>query len=509
MFPDCGKRAVISKDLQRYLSHPKGLCAEIHDFQKFLCESRPGHTQQVCENDTAKNEEEDESHKTKEEVSAKPKPQSSAAQISNRRPKSTTGKNALESKKLLKQPRPESQTAEEDQQSNHRSLRTPTCYASGTIASCAKRMLNVSQTRNANKIYVENESQGKLDGSTEQPVVNVNNISFKNASPQLVASKFKYSRGLAFNGGSTHSMNSITFQDMPNDESQGSRKQTPVSLDEINPKIPPQIPLVRTSSADSNKNSVCDNTSVAALLSSAKQCRQSGGDENNNVEHDRMAVSPFRVKSVSQNPDIESEESLSARITILTPNSAQRQVQLVLKKVCLLDPNMQERKVISNAQRMIQQRAQTAASSSVRITDMSRPSTSSNVTTLSMDGKLLDDQQQPEKMSGLEGYMNSYYREKTNSHSFQIGDLLPTVDDHNNKITRSRRGNAATNERSNSIPADISSQATQSTLLQNEDKIFLAKEGIELIRFKERQQSVSRKDKLQTKNHKTQVSSKF
>ena len=486
-FPDHGKRVVISKDLQRYLSHPKGLCAEIHDFQKFLCDSRPGHEQQVYKNDTARNEEEDESLKTNEEVPTKHNPQSSTAQISNnKRPKSTTGKNPLEGKKFLKQPKSETQTAEEDQLGSHRSIRTTTCYSSGTIASCAKRMLNVSQTRNGNKIYAENESQVKLDGTTEQPVVNVNNISFKNASPQLVTSKFKYSRGSAFKGGSTNSINSITFQDVPNNESHGSRKHTPVSLDEINPKIPPQIPPVRTSSADSNKYSICGDTSMTALLSS-------GCDENNNVEHDRMAVSPFRAKNVLQNPNAESEGSLSARIATLTPNSAQRQVQLVLKKVCLLDPNMQERKVVSNAQRMIQQTAQTAASSSVRITDISRPSTSSNVTTLSMDGKLLDDQQLPEKMSGLEGYMNTYYREKTNSHSFQIGDLLPAVDDHNNKITRSRRGNTTTNEGSNSIPDDINSQATQSTLLQNEDNIFLAKEGIELIRFKERQQSVSNK----------------
>ena len=215
-----------------------------------------------------------------------------------------------------------------------------------------------------------------------------------------------------------------------------------------------------------------------------------------------MAVSTFRTKSVSQKLDIDNEEGLSSRTTTLTPNSAQRQVQLVLKRVCLLDPNMQERKVVSNAQRMIQQRAQTAASSFGRITDISRPSTSSNVTTLSMDGKLLGDEQQPEKLSArsgipsLEGYMSSYYRDKTTGHSFQIGDLLPAVDDHNNKITRFRRGNSTPNERSNSIPGDPSSQATQSTLLQNEDKIFMAKEGIELIRLKERQQSVSSKKKL-------------
>ena len=372
-------------------------------------------------------------------------------------------------------------------------------------------MLNISQTRNASKncegsdFVTKQQSQGKLDGSTEQPAVNVNNISFKNATPQLVASKFRYSQGSAFNGGSTHSLNSITFQDVPNkDESQGNRKQTPVCLDEINPQIPP----VRTSSANSNKNSnpkqcASGDTTVSVLLSSGKECRQSGGDENNNVEHDTagIAVSTFRSTNMLGTLDIDNEESLSARITTLTPNSAQRQVQLVLKKVCLLDPNMQERKIISNAQRMIQQRAQTAASSSGRITNISRPSTSSNVTTLSLDGKLLEDQQQAEKLSarsglsGLEGYMNSYYKDKTNSHSFQIGDLLPAVDDHNNKITRLRRGNSTPNERSNSVPtpADMSSQTTQSTLLQNEDKIFMAKEGIELIRFKERQQSVSRK----------------
>ena len=446
----------------------------------------------------AKKEEEDESHKTKEEIPIKPKPQSSTDQISNsKRPKSTTGKNTFENKKSHKQPKAESQNAEQDQQPSHRSLRATTCYSSATIASCAKRMLNVSQT-------LKQQSQGKLDGSTDHPIVNVNNISFKNASPQLVASKFKYSQGSAFSGGSAKNINSIRFQDVPSDsESQENRKRTPVCLDEINLQSPPQIPQVRTSSADSNQNSDRGNASVSILMSSSKECKHSGGDENNNVEYDTvgMALSTFRTKNVSQNLDIDNEEGLSSRTTTLTPNSAQRQVQLVLKRVCLLDPNVHERKVISNAQRMIQQRAQTAASSSVRITDISRPSTSSNVTTLSMDGKLLGDEQQLEKlsarcgMSGLEGYMNSYYRDKTTGNSFQIGDLLPAVDDHNNKITRFR-GNSTPNERSKSIPGDPSSQTTQSALLQNEDKIFMAKEGIELIRLKERQQSVSRKTKL-------------
>ena len=447
----------------------------------------------------AKGEEENENHKTKEEISTKPKPQSSTDQTSNnKRPKSTTGKNTLENKKSHKQPKAESQNAEQDQQPSHRSLRATTCYSSGTIASCAKRMLNVSQT-------LKQQSQGKLDGSTEQPIVNVNNISFKNASPQLVASKFKYSQGSAFNGGSRKNINSIMFQDVPgDDESQGNRKGTPVCLDETNPQCPPQIPQVRMSSADSSQNSDCGNATVSVLMSSSKESKHSGGDENNNVQYDRvgMAVSTFRTKNLLQNLDIDNEEGLSSRTAALTPNSAQRQVQLVLKRVCLLDPNMQERKVISNAQRLIQQRAQTAASSSARITDISRPSTSSNVTTLSMDGKLLGDEQQLEKlsarsgMSGLEGYMNSYYRDKTTGNSFQIGDLLPAVDDHNNKITRFRKGNSTPNERSNSIPGDPSSQPTQSSLLQNEDKIFMAKEGIELIRLKERQQSVSRKTKL-------------
>ena len=442
----------------------------------------------------AKAEEEDENHKTKEEISAKPKPQSSTDQIS-KRPKSTTGKNTSESKTSHKQPKAESQNAEQDQQPSHRSLRATTCYSSATIASCAKRMLNVSQT-------LKQQSQGNLDGSIEQSIVNVNNISFKNTSPQLVASKFKYSQGSAFSGGSAKNINSIMFQDVLSDnESQENRKRTPVSFDQINPQSPPQLPQVRTTSADSNQNSDCG-ASVSLLL--PKECKHSGGDENNNVQYDTvgMAVSTFRTKNMSQNLDIDNEQGLSSRTTTLTPNSAHRQVQLVLKRVCLLDPNMQERKVISNAQRMIQQRTQTAASSSVRITDISRPSTSSNVTTLSMDGKLLGDEQQPEKlstrsgMSGLEGYMNSYYRDKTTGNSFQIGDLLPAVDDHNNKITRLRRGNSTPNERSNSIPGDPSSQTTQSTLLQNEDKIFMAKEGIELIRLKERQQSVSRKAKL-------------
>ena len=411
-------------------------------------------------------------------------------------------KNTLDSKKSLKQPKAESQSAEQDQQPSHRSLRATTCYSSATIASCAKRMLNVSQT-------LKQQSQGKLDGWTEQSVVNVNNISFKNASPQMVASKFRYSQGSAFSGGSAKNINSIRFQDVPSDsESQENRKRTPVCLDEINLQSPPQIPQVRTSSADSNQNSDCGNASVSILMSSSKECKHSGGDENNNVEHDTvgMSVSTFRTKNVSQNLDIDDEEGLSSRTTTLTPNSAQRQVQLVLKRVCLLDPNMQERKVISNAQRMIQQRAQTAASSSVRITDISRPSTSSNVTTLSMDGKLLGDEQQVEKLSarsgisGLEGYMNSYYRDKTTGNSFQIGDLLPAVDDHNNKITRFRRGNSTPNERSYSIPGDPSSQPTQTALLQNEDKIFMAKEGIELIRLKERQQSVSSKKQKQIAN---------
>ena len=66
----------------------------------------------------AKTEEEDESHKNKEETSAKPKPQSSTAQISNnKRPKSTTGKNTLESKQVLKQQKTESQSGEQDHQS--------------------------------------------------------------------------------------------------------------------------------------------------------------------------------------------------------------------------------------------------------------------------------------------------------------------------------------------------------------------------------------------------------
>ena len=151
------------------------------------------------------------------------------------------------------------------------------------------------------------------------------------------------------------------------------------------PKCLDNFSQVRTTSADSNQNSDCGNTGVSVLLPYSKECKDSGGDENNNVQYDTvgMAVSTFRTKNMSQNLDIDNEQGLNSRTTTLTPNSAQRQVQLVLKRVCLLDPNMQERKVISNAQRMIQQRAQTAASSSLRITDISRPSTSSNVTTLS------------------------------------------------------------------------------------------------------------------------------
>ena len=188
------------------------------------------------------------------------------------------------------------------------------------------------------------------------------------------------------------------------------------------------------------------------------------------------------------------------RIAALSPKSTQRQVQLVLKRICLLDANIQERKTISQAQRMVLNRARTAATSARSTSITPRPSTS-NVTTLSLDGNVLSEQQQStEKLtgrsssSGLEGYMNSYYRNKTNGQMFQIGDLLPAVDDHSNKNNKPRRkySNNSVIEGESSVHAKENSYfQADKDLLRHEDKIFMVKEGVDLRRLKERQQAVS------------------
>ena len=90
--------------------------------------------------------------------------------------------------------------------------------------------------------------------------------------------------------------------------------------------------------------------------------------------------------------------------------------------------------------------------------------------------------------------MNSYYRDKTNSHLFQIGDLLPAVDDHNNKNGKPKRkySNNNINEGEYSVNAENNRyfQSEKDSLLRHEDRIFMVKEGVELSRLKERQQGV-------------------
>ena len=424
---DYGQRAVISKELERYLTNPKFICSEIFDLQRFFSESHSG---LACHETTTEKEDQNEKLKSDENWKRDGNGQTKDG-MSGREAKreSITTVSDLQDKASLKQ-KAECRNSQPQSQS-YRTPRTATCYSSATISSRAKHMLDLSQTRVRNfdgeekSDYLKEQSQDKPNGSSKQPVVNVNNISMNN-SPQFVPLKFKYSQGSVGHGSLSNSLTSITLcDDYVDDECLENRKKTAISLDETNlcrksPAISLDDVKLKTVSGESNANH-----------SFTKHPRNEG-DENNNYQTQNscgdsavVTVSAFRSKKVSANLEAETQGKISKRITSLSPRAAQKHVQLVLKRVCLLDGNIQERKTINQAQRMIQNRAKTTASSTRSASVTPRPSTSS-MATLSLDGTVLNDQTSNRKANGEQ---QSIWIRRIHELILQRQDKFPFVPD--------------------------------------------------------------------------------
>ena len=306
---DYGKRPVISQELEPYLTDPKFLCSEIFDYQRFLSESHSGFPQKALWDEVSTKKDEKSENQKKDENGLNNDKISASQNIAKRE---NTKAVSDQQDKVSTQNKPELRNSQ-TQTPSQRTPRSAACYSTGTIASRAKLMLDLTQTGvkctdNGQKTGdLKPQSHDESNGSSQQPVVNVNNISLNNSS-QLVPSKFKYSQGTFVNGSATNSLTNITV--LSDDECLECRKKTPISQDEIN-LCPPPIPSIRKSSAVS-----LDGIKLKTLYGennankTSTKLHKDDGDENNNhqngcVDSGSVTVATFRSRNGSANPKVD------------------------------------------------------------------------------------------------------------------------------------------------------------------------------------------------------------